>query len=83
MFFKCYLCNSEYVFTTYLCSECCEISRIVKVVNKDTVLNILKDNCLKSNPPIKKVQFTEEKQLTKSKSYSEVLNQLQDSNAFK
>ena len=82
----CYLCSSERTLLSYLCSDCMEISRIVKVVNKDIVLSILKKECLKSQiHPIKEVSFVVDKKkiLTKTKSYSDVLHELQSDKNFK
>ena len=47
MVLSCYLCGSEWVFTSFHCDKCIEISRIVKLIGRDRCLSILKNKCFK------------------------------------
>ena len=48
--FLCYLCGEEYVLTSYHCSNCVEISRIIKLIGSPQCKKILTDICLREEP---------------------------------
>ncbi len=72
----CYVCNLEYVFTSYHCESCIEISRIVKLIGSKQTKKILTDICLrettKQNLKVEKIVD----EMNKKKDYNQSLKQI-------
>ena len=58
--FKCYLCNEEYVLTSYFCDDCNYIKRILQCYGK----NEIKDYAY---IPVKHLEFVSDKIKSKVK----------------
>jgi len=82
--FYCYLCNQEFVLTSYHCEDCLEISRIIKVVGKKDCLSILKNICMRNaHKQTNKVEYIKKEMNEKNTSFDTVLRELNNNELFK
>ncbi len=60
--FKCYLCNDEYVITSYFCDDCNYIKRILQCYGRSEIKDIITKTCIRNKKQrINKIDIIKDK----------------------
>jgi len=60
--FNCYLCNEETVITSYFCSDCNYIKRILQCYGREEIKNIITKVCIRNQKQMEnKIEIIKDK----------------------